>query len=442
MVILQVILMITSCIYAQEVTFEIINATKKAEIFKLEGEKSLKIDSVYSENGMFTFSMDGQSTGLYRFQLDNLHAISFIYESTEISIKTDYNNIWDSIEIQKSESNKLFHSFLKLNSEYKTKTELLQLILARFPKDDQYYNDTQKRVTELQEQYQNFISLTSEDNSKTFVDRYIRTAQLPIIPQTIDVNNQIDFLKSHSLNNVDFEDAGLIYSDAFTNKTIEYLTYFRNPQLPKELLEKEFMKAVDTLLNKAKVNQLVYQHITEYLIDGFKKFGFDKIIDYIIENYVIEDDLCLDEETENSIQRRIDQSKLLSIGTKAPNFIMSDKDGKVIDLSKIKSNKTLLVFYASWCPHCKELLPQLNEFRKSNKKIEILAISLDSKQEDWIKFIDNNEIELLNLNDPNGWDGTTASDYYIYATPTMFLLESEKKIIGKPTTYEELKELL
>lgn len=31
-----------------------------------------------------------------------------------------------------------------------------------------------------------------------------------------------------------------IFSDCFTNKTIEYLTYYRNPQLPKELLEKEF----------------------------------------------------------------------------------------------------------------------------------------------------------------------------------------------------------
>jgi thiol-disulfide isomerase/thioredoxin len=121
---------------------------------------------------------------------------------------------------------------------------------------------------------------------------------------------------------------------------------------------------------------------------------------------------------------------------------MPDKDGKVIDLSKIQSDKALLVFYASWCPHCQELLPKLNEFSKSNKTIEILAISLDSKQEDWIKFIDDNKLEFTNLNNPNGWDGTTASDYFIYATPTMFLLDSEKKIIGKPTNLVELKDLL
>ncbi|MCB9250260.1 MAG: TlpA family protein disulfide reductase [Ignavibacteriales bacterium] len=191
------------------------------------------------------------------------------------------------------------------------------------------------------------------------------------------------------------------------------------------------MKAVDSLLNKAKVNQLVYQHITEYLIDGFKKFGFDKIIDYILENYIIEDDLCLDEETENSIQRRIDQSKLLSVGTRAPNIIIPNKEGNVIDLSKINTDKTLIVFYASWCLYCKKLVPRLDEYYTTNKEITILAISLDSNKDDWIKFIKENKIELVNINDPNGWDGTAASDYYIYATPSMFLLNEVKKILLK-----------
>ena len=98
-----------------------------------------------------------------------------------------------------------------------------------------------------------------------------------------------------------------------------------------------------------------------------------------------------------------------------------------------------MVFYASWCPHCQTLLPQLNELSKKQQGIELLAISLDGKQEDWLKFIEDNNLELININDPNGWDGTAASDYYIYATPTMFLLDSEKRIIGKPTSLEELK---
>ena len=289
--------------------------------------------------------------------------------------------------------------------------------------------------------YQKFVSVTSQVSQESFIARYVKSAQLPVIDGSIPNEKQLTFLREHSLDNVDFNDSELIYSDVFTNKSIEYLNYYRNQQLPKEELEKEFMKAVDTLLSKAKINHLVYQHITEYLIDGFKKFGFDKVIDYIVENFVIEDDLCLQEETENSIQRRIDQSNILSVGNKVPNIIMTDKDEKIMDLSKIQLGKTLLVFYASWCPHCQTLLPQLNKFKKEQGRISIIAISLDSNKEDWIRFVEDNRIELINIIDQNGWDGKVASDYYIYATPTMFLLDNEKIIVAKPTTFDELKDM-
>jgi hypothetical protein len=38
--------------------------------------------------------------------------------------------------------------------------------------------------------------------------------------------------------------------------------------------------------------------------------------------------------------------------------------------------------------------------------------------------------------------GTTASNYFIYATPTMILLDKERRIISKPATIEELTKLL
>ena len=52
-----------------------------------------------------------------------------------------------------------------------------------------------------------------------------------------------------------------------------------------------------------------------------------------------------------------------------------------------------------------------------------------------IKFI------FINLWDEKGWEGKTAEDYYIYATPTMFLVDKENKIISKPMTINELGKL-
>lgn len=415
-----------------------------AKLQFLQGENSIFIDSISSkENGRFQFQLDNkkQHIGFYRLWFDDKRWIDFVNDNEDLEISTNAANILDSLKILASGSNKLYYQFIKLNKAFKTKTELLQLILARYPKDDVYYHQTKMRLQEIENEYILFVNETAQKEPTSFIAKYIRSAQLPVIDSEIPLEKQLDYLKTHALDNVDFDNTSLIYSDAFTNKSIEYLTYYRNPQLPRELLEKEFMKAVDTLLNKAKVNQLIYQHITEYLIDGFKKFGFDKILDYIVENYVIKDDLCLDVKTEGLIKRRIDQAKYFKIGNVVPDISVPDINGKEVRLSKLNAEKVLIVFYASWCPHCKELLPKLNEFSKQQKekKLEVLAISLDSKKEDWSNFVKENCSSLLNASDLKGWDGKAENDYFIYATPTMFLVNKELKIIAKPMNIEEVK---
>ncbi len=420
---------------------------EKAYISSLSGEKVTLIDSVNAigkEKFQFNLNNPKYHAGFYRLSLNKNKWIDFVNDDENISISTNANNVLDSLRVASSENNKLYYTFSKLNKEYKTKTELLELILTRYPKEDGYYKTTLNRLTQLQNEYIEFVNVTAQKKPQSFIARYIRSAQLPVVDSLIPIDKQLAYLKSHALDNVDFNNSLLINSDLFSNKTIEYLTYYRNPQLPLELLEKEFMVAVDSILSKVKVNQLVYQHIVEYLIDGFKKFGFDKVLDYIVENYVIKDDLCLDVKTEGLIKRRIEQAKFLKIGNVVPNIIISDLSGKQIELKNISAEKTLIVFYASWCPHCKELLPKLNEYYKALKenKIEVLAVSLDSKNDDLQNFIYTNCPSLINVSDLKGWEGKAATDYFIYATPTMFLVDKDKKIISKPMTFDELKNSL
>jgi thiol-disulfide isomerase/thioredoxin len=430
-------------LYAQSFEAKINNCTAKVYLSEIIGEKTSIVDSIAGNStGFYKLSLLSSNlhVGMYRISFDKNKWVDFVNDRANVSISTNANNVLDSLHIIESESNKLFYSFLKLNKAYKTKADLLQLILSRYPKDDDYYKTTQNKLAKLQNEYLEFVNITAQKNPHSFIAKYIRSAQLPVIDALIQPQEQLQYLKANALNNIDFNNSSLINSDVFINKAIEYLTYYRNPQLTKELLETEFMKAVDSLLNKAKINQLVYQHISEYLIDGFKKFGFDKILDYIVDNYVIKDNLCLDIKTEGLIKKRIEQAKYFKIGNVVPNIILEDSAKNKIDLNKIISEKTLIIFYASWCPHCKELLPRLNELYKSQKEknIKILTISLDTKKEDWIGFIKNNCSNLLNVSDLKGWDGKAPTDYFIYATPSMFLIDKDKKIIAKPITFEEV----
>jgi peroxiredoxin len=429
----------------QTISIKIDNSnTQTAYLASLSGEKVTPSDTIKSNGeGVFQFALSGgkYQTGFYRLSFDKNKWIDFVNTGEDVTITTDVNNILDSLKVITSESNRLYYSFIKLNKQYKTKIELLQLVLARYPKDDDYNTVTRTKLIQLQNEYLNFVDITSQKNPGSFIARYIKSAQLPIIDADLPPEKQLAYFKAHALDKVDFNNDDLINSDLLSNKSIEYLTYYRNPQLPKELLEKEFMIAVDTILNKAKVNQIAYKHVVEYLLDGFKKFGFDVIINYIIENYVIKDDICIDEKLETALQRRMDQAKYLKTENTVPNIISQDLSGKQVELNKIKADQMLLIFYATWCPHCQSLLPQINELYKNQKgkKTEIFAVSIDTSKTDWQKFVRTNGMNWINVSDLKGWNGSAVRDYFIYATPTMFLVDKDKKIISKPINIEELK---
>lgn len=432
-------------VFAQQIEIKIKGTNEKVFLSGLSGEKISLIDSISSNSkSKIQFNLSDRHLGTYRLTFNKNKWLDFIYDNEPIEIETDANNTFDSLKVIKSESNKIYYEFAKFNKDYKTKSELIQLILARYPKEDDYYQTTKEKLIQVQDDYLDFVNITAQVNPKSFIARYVRSVQLPVVDVEIPVDKQLPYLKTHALDNVNFYDDGLIYSDAFTNKAIEYLTYYRNPQLPIGLLEKEFEAAIDTILNKAKVNEIVYKHIVEYLLDGFKKFGFDNVLNYIVENYVIKDDLCLDEKLTTALDRRIQQAKEFKIGNTVPNIVLSDSSGLLVDLSKINADKTLIIFYTSWCTHCQTLLPQIYELYKNQKakKFEVLAVSIDTSRTDWLNFVRDNKLNWLNVSDLKGWEGQAVLDYYIYATPTMFLVDKDMRLLARPNITSELTDLI
>lgn len=247
-----IVVMSISTANSQQLSISISGANdSKYYLYSLQGEKSSLIDSIVSiSNGILEYNLKQKDlhAGLYRLVFNKNKSLDFVNDNEDIKISTNANNILDSLKIVKSESNQLYYSFIKLNKQFKSKSELLQLILARYPKDDDYYSLTRTKLTQLQIEYLEFVDVTSQKNPKFFIARYIKSAQLPVIDADLQPEKQLDYLKSHALDNVDFNNDELVNSDLFSNKSIEYLTYYRNPQLPKELLEKEFIIAVDTIL--------------------------------------------------------------------------------------------------------------------------------------------------------------------------------------------------
>ena len=57
------------------------------------------------------------------------------------------------------------------------------------------------------------------------------------------------------------------------------------------------------------------------------------------------------------------------------------------------------------------------------------------------KFIKENKLNWLNASDLKGWNGKAIEDYFVYATPTMFFVDSKGKIEAKPLTSDEIRKI-
>ena len=93
---------------------------------------------------------------------------------------------------------------------------------------------------------------------------------------------------------------------------------------------------------------------------------------------------------------------MLEIGTKAPEFILNDKDGNQVKLSDFKGKKVVVYFYPrDNTPGCSR---QAQAFATSydeykNLDIPVIGISKDSEASH-IKFANKYELSFILLSDP------------------------------------------
>ena len=270
---------------------------------------------------------------------------------------------------------------------------------------------------------------------------YIQADIKPRLPIDMTYEEQKAYFIEHWFDRVDWYDHSLIYSNILTNKITEYLGLYGNKDFSKAEIQQAFKVAVDQIIPLTMDNPEMYAFVMDYLVRGFERYDMQDVILHIAINYTPPSEQCENEDLESEALERLKKYEQLSIGNPAPEIILPNLKGDTIKLSEMTSNKTLLVFWASWCPHCTQLIPQLEEWYQEAKLggWSLMAISIDSKKEDLENLVKELNLNIPILSDYKGWDSPAAKDYNIYATPTMIVIDSNMNIIGKPSGMEELR---
>ena len=146
----------------------------------------------------------------------------------------------------------------------------------------------------------------------------------------------------------------------------------------------------------------------------------------------------------SKLREKVTRLQQTSIGGTATNIEMAAVDGTTISLASIHKKYTLIDFWASWCGPCRSESNMLNKlYEKYNDKgFEIYGVSLDDKQEKWIKALEKDHRIWANVSSLEAFKTKAAYDYAVTALPMNYLIDAESKIIGKNLHEDELIALL
>ena len=110
----------------------------------------------------------------------------------------------------------------------------------------------------------------------------------------------------------------------------------------------------------------------------------------------------------------------------APDWTLQAIDGESVTLSEVAAEQpVIVVFWATWCPYCKALLPHIQSIRlEYGDDIRVLAVHFRDDKGDPVEFMENAAYDFTVL--PDGGEVAELND--IWATPGVLIVDRNMQI--------------
>lgn len=407
-------------------------------------------------NGNFEFKgTKSLPEGLYLVSLPKGKYMDIVIGSQEFSFESDTVNLINKMKVTGSKENEVFFKFQQdmaakfeelkdLNAENKNKKS--PIITAKLAKTQ----------AELEVFQKNWL----KTNDGMFVTKLIKASQEPEIPTyTKPLTNKADstamykaqfaYYKAHFWDNVDLSDDRMMRTPFLQRKIERYfddLTVQNSDSIAKEA---DFVLAKATARDVRRY--LVYKISSQY--ENPKILGTDGAFVHMAEKYYIGEPVLWDTSTVRKMKERVAILKPLLIGKKLPDMFLTDTLGREITIPSLSADYTVLFIYDPECGHCRESAPKLAKVNQSlkTKNVKIIAASIDRTTSRWKKFIKEFKLEdIINGIDIHRNPQNGKEEYYtdfkstfdVYATPVVYVLDKEKRIIAKRLPVEQIEDFI
>jgi len=121
----------------------------------------------------------------------------------------------------------------------------------------------------------------------------------------------------------------------------------------------------------------------------------------------------------------------------AANFTLTTLSGETIELQQtLKEKQVVLDFWASWCPYCVKIMPQLDEFYQKNKdKVVLIGVNINESKEKVAAYVQENGISYSMALDT---DGSLAKLYKVRGIPTLVVIGQDNKVAYYGHSFDQM----
>ena len=410
------------------------------------GDRIFKIDSTKTDaQGHATF--EGKSKldqGFYLLYLDKDHYFDFLVGQDQTFTVSGGFQKGDSQHFSGAPETEAFQNYQHFLEQQRNVQMHLQQEMQKYHSLPDSAKAIRNRMMALNQKMQNYWNTQAQKYKGTFYADFMHFMDIPR-PGNIKVPDGVSnpdsvrwaktyaFQRDHFWDNFNFNQEGLIRTPLIKNRLDTYLdkVLIQDPD--------SILGPAKRLIDQSKVNDNMFRYMADYVLThsaNSQVMGMDKVFVKIADAYFLNGKASWADSTMMAkIREKVYVTRPNLIGKTAPELKLPDADGQYFSLHQVDAKYTILYFWEPDCNHCKEQTPVLYDkvYKKLHSKgVEVYAVlTQPDEKADWQKFINDHGLyDWINVWDPDMISNFHAL-YDVHSTPTLYILDKNKKIIAK-----------
>jgi thiol-disulfide isomerase/thioredoxin len=380
--------------------------------------------------------------GMGYLETSDKSQLFIVINESNITIKGNHLKEPDSIKFNNSNENLFFNQYVE---EHSLREQLLagwKYLLPLYQQTNQQNGLLTTIKQEIERIEKEDAAFLNKLDKSTMVSWYLPIRKL-IDDMPLSAQRYTERIPKHinDFRHVNLNDKRLYYSGILDDLLEGHYLLLENGGMTMDSMYQQMNRSTDYIIENLADNEKLLNEVTHFLFSLMEKRSIYRASEYLALKLLTQSSCTL----EDDLVRQLEIYRTMKIGNTAPDIVFTGKKmmmgstiSKDLKLSDLPSAYTLVVFGSSWCPKCTKDIPQIKEkyIPWKLKGVETVFISLDKDSLEFTDFVKG--FPFLSVCDFKHWETQAAKDYYVFSTPTLFLLDKNRKIILRPSSIEQI----